>query len=169
MWDKLGRLSWFWQFLSEGLSSFNPKRFYDSHTWSRSLYESRTSFCTVLISRKFWILVYVFEWLYVTQRLTTTFSINPLIHLYVPFFVLFHLTQMRLSQYTHLLMYLYLEALTSIKDWLIYSGGTDRPGERCYNFFYLKWSYSDGYLSYLDPWLLLSQPFSFGFISFFWC
>ena len=30
------------------------------------------------------------------------------------------------------------------KDWLTYSGGTDRPGELCYNFFYLKWPYSDG-------------------------
>ena len=32
------------------------------------------------------------------------------------------------------------------KDWLTYSGGTDRPGELCYNFSvlsYLKWSYSD--------------------------
>ena len=58
---------------------------------------------------------------------------------------------MKFSQYTHLVMYLYLEALTSIKDWVIYSGGTDRPGELCYNFFYPKWSYSDGYLSYLDP------------------
>ena len=24
------------------------------------------------------------------------------------------------------------------EDWLTYSGGTDRPGELCYNFFYLK-------------------------------
>ena len=23
-------------------------------------------------------------------------------------------------------------------NWLTYSGGTDRPGELCYNFFYLK-------------------------------
>ena len=30
------------------------------------------------------------------------------------------------------------------KDWLTYSGGTDWPGELCYNFFYLKWPYSDG-------------------------
>ena len=32
------------------------------------------------------------------------------------------------------------------KDWLTYSGGTDRPGELCYNFSvlsYLKWNYSD--------------------------
>ena len=29
------------------------------------------------------------------------------------------------------------------KDWLTYSGGTDRPGEPVIIFF-LKWSYSDG-------------------------
>ena len=30
------------------------------------------------------------------------------------------------------------------KDWLTYSGGTDRSGELCYNFFYLRWPYFDG-------------------------
>ena len=47
MWDKLGWLNWFWQFLFERLSSFNPKRFCYSYAWSW-----RTSFCTGLISRK---------------------------------------------------------------------------------------------------------------------
>ena len=42
------------------------------------------------------------------------------------------------------------------KDWLTYSGGTDWPGELCYNFFYLKWPYSDGSLSYSDPRLWFS-------------
>ena len=41
---------------------------------------------------------------------------------------------MRFSRSTHLLMFLYLETLTSHKDWLTYSGGTDQPGELCYNF-----------------------------------
>ena len=36
----------------ERLSSFNPKGFYYSYAWSRSLYEGRTSFCTGLIFRK---------------------------------------------------------------------------------------------------------------------
>ena len=57
------------------------------------------------------------------------------------------------------------------KDWLTHSGGTDRHGQLCYNdsvrLCYLKWPYSDGYLSYLETWLWLSQPSSsFGFISF---
>ena len=34
MWDKLGWLSWFGQFLCDGLSSFNPKRFYYSYALS---------------------------------------------------------------------------------------------------------------------------------------
>ena len=34
------------------------------------------------------------------------------------------------------------------KDWLNYSGGTDRAGELCNN---LKQLYSDSYVSYSDP------------------
>ena len=49
---KPGWLSWFWQFLSERLSSFNPKGFYYSYAWSCSLCQGRTSFCTGFISRK---------------------------------------------------------------------------------------------------------------------
>ena len=30
-------------------------------------------------------------------------------------------------------------------------------------------TYSNGYISYSDPWLWLSQPCSFRFASFFWC
>ena len=52
MWDKLGWLNWFWQFLCERLSSFNPKGFQYSYAWSQTLYERRTSFCMRFISRK---------------------------------------------------------------------------------------------------------------------
>ena len=52
------------------------------------------------------------------------------------------------------------------KDWLIYSGGTNRPSELCYN---LKSPYTDGWLSYSDLWLWLLQSYSCGFIFFFWC
>ena len=36
MWDRLGWLNCFWQFLCEGLSSFNSKRFYYLYAWSCS-------------------------------------------------------------------------------------------------------------------------------------
>ena len=39
-------------FFVRRLSSFNPKGFYYSYAWSRSLYEGRNSFWTGLISRK---------------------------------------------------------------------------------------------------------------------
>ena len=66
----------------------------------------------------------------------TSFSSIDLLCCYVWFLILFHLTQMRFSQLTHLLMCLSLETIINIyhKDWLTYSGGTDRPGELCYNF-----------------------------------
>ena len=40
---------------------------------------------------------------------------------------------MKFSQSTHLLMCLSLSNV-HYKDWQTYSGGTDRPGELCYNF-----------------------------------
>ena len=52
MWDKSGWFSWFWQFLCEGLSSFNLKGFYHWYAWSPSLCERRTSFSMGRISRK---------------------------------------------------------------------------------------------------------------------
>ena len=52
MWNKFGWLSWFCQFICDGLSSFDPKGFYYSYAWSCSLCEVRTSFCMGLISRK---------------------------------------------------------------------------------------------------------------------
>ena len=51
--DKPEWLNWFWQFLCEGFSSFDPKGFCYSFAWSCSLCEGRTSICTGLISRKF--------------------------------------------------------------------------------------------------------------------
>ena len=51
-WGKRGWLNWFWQFLCEGLSSFNLKRFYHSFAWFCILCERRTSFCMWHIWRK---------------------------------------------------------------------------------------------------------------------
>ena len=59
VWDKHGWLNWFWEFLCEELSSFNPNIFCYSYAWYCSLCERRTSFCMELISWKlcgFWIM-----------------------------------------------------------------------------------------------------------------
>ena len=55
----------------------------------------------------------VFDWLYFTQCLTSFSSMDHLL-LCAQFLILFHQTQMRFSQLTHLLMLLFLEVLTSI-------------------------------------------------------
>ena len=57
-----GWLNWFWQFLCEELSSFNPKGFYYSYAWSRSLCKGRTSFYT-------WLSYYVSSDTYLCFRL----------------------------------------------------------------------------------------------------
>ena len=44
MWDKFWWLNWFWQFLCEGLPSFNPKGICHSHTWFCILWERGASF-----------------------------------------------------------------------------------------------------------------------------
>ena len=49
MWDKLGWLSWFWQFLSDGLSSFNLKWLCYSYASSCSLCQRRNFFSAVCI------------------------------------------------------------------------------------------------------------------------
>ena len=79
MWDKLGWLNWFWQFLCDGLSSLNPKGFYYSYAWFYSLCEWRTSFCTELISRKPWGFLLMFSTGHSMQKIWTLTSIdNPL-------------------------------------------------------------------------------------------
>ena len=99
MWDKVGWLNRFRQFLCGSLSSFNPMGFYYSYAWSCSLLE--------LISRK------LSGFLLMFSTGFTSLSVLLLFPLSITFFV-FNVHH---------------------KDWLTYSGGTDRPGELCYNFY----------------------------------
>ena len=89
IWDKPGWLNSFWQFLCEGLSSLNLKRFYYSYAWCRSLCERSTSFCMALTSRKFCTFLLIF---YFIQCLTSFYSNSDLLCLYAQFLILFHLT-----------------------------------------------------------------------------
>ena len=90
MWDKLGWLSWFWQFLCERWSSFNPRGFHYSYAWLGTLYERRTSFCMRLVSRKFCRYL-CFQLALLHSESYFFFSIGHLLHLCAWFFILFHL------------------------------------------------------------------------------
>ena len=104
------------QFLCEGLPSFNPKGFYYSYAWCRSLCEERISFWTGFIFRKLCRFLLVFDWRYFNQCLTCFSSINHLLRLYARFFILFNLMKMRFSRSTHLLMCLSLETNAHHRD-----------------------------------------------------
>ena len=133
MWDKVGWLKWFWQFLPERLSSFNPKGFCYSYSWSCSLCEGRTSSCTGLTSRKLCRFLFMF-W--------TGFTSFHVLLLLI-FFCLYAVFDAILSSIAEGLS-ISLPANVLVfghfnvhhKDWLTYPGGTDRPGELCYN---LSW------------------------------
>ena len=78
LWDKLEWLNLFWQFLCEGLYSFNPNGFYYSSIcmvlqlmWKKDVFLHGT-----YLQKTFQILTYVFNWIYFTQCLTSFFSIN---------------------------------------------------------------------------------------------
>ena len=71
-------------FSVRGLSSFNPKGFYYSYAWSRSLCEGRTSFCTGLISRK------LCRFLFMFSTSFTSLSVLLLFPLSITFFSFVH-------------------------------------------------------------------------------
>ena len=73
-----------WQFLCERLSSFNPKRFYNSYAWSCSLCERRTSSCMGLILRK------LCRFLLMFLTGFTSLSVLLLFPLSIIFFVIMH-------------------------------------------------------------------------------
>ena len=144
VWDKLGWLNWFWQFLCKGLSSFNLKGFYYSYAWSLSLCERRTSFCTRRISRKLCrfllifltgfsslsVLLFFLYWSPSSSSFTVFESISSNIN-----------EVLSINQSAN--MFVFGDFNVHNKDWLVYSGGTDIPGESLLQFFYLKWPYSD--------------------------
>ena len=77
------------------------------------------------------ILTYVFEWLYFTQCFASFSSIDHLLRLCAQFLILFHLTQIFLIN-TSANIFVFGDFNVHHKDWLTYSGRTDRPGELCY-------------------------------------
>ena len=77
------------------------------------------------------ILTYVCDWLYFNQCLTSFSSIVRL-RIYLRFLI--HLTDEPLSINLSANVFIFEDFNVHHKDWLIFSGGTDRPGELCYNF-----------------------------------
>ena len=135
MLDKLGWLNWFWQFLCDRLFSFNSKGVNYSYAWpcSLSMKERLPSAWDLSLENStdsylcFWLVflhsVSYFFFHYqspssslcmvfdsISSNIDEVLSINPSANVFVfGYFIVHH------------------------KDWLTYSGGTDKPGELCCN------------------------------------
>ena len=86
-----------------------------TYAWSCSWCEGGTSFCMGLIFKQFWGFSFmIFDWLYLIKYLSSFFSVDHHLCLCTWLLMPLHLTKMRFSQPTHLLVYLYLETSTSL-------------------------------------------------------
>ena len=144
MCDMLGWLSWFWQFLCEGLSSFNMKGFYYSYAWSCSSCKRRTSFAWDL-SQKNSADSYLCFWPALLHSVSYFFFLcrSPSSFLYTVFDSISSNIDKSLSINPSSNVFVFGDFNVHHKDWLIYSGGIDRLGELWYTVFYLKRPYSD--------------------------
>ena len=135
MWDKLGWLNWFWQFLCGELSSFYPRGFCYSyaymHIWFYRFCKRVTCFCTRLIFRKHLELLFMFS---------TGFIQFLLFYLPVTFFVdsfdaISINMQEILSVNPSANVVVFGDFNVHHKHWMTYSGRTDWPSKSCHNFF----------------------------------
>ena len=99
-----------------------------------SLCEGRTSFCTGLISRKLCGFVFMFSTGFTSLCLTSFSSINHLLCLYAVFDAISSNLDEVLSINLSAIVFVFGDFIIHHKDWLTYSGGTNRTGKIYYNF-----------------------------------
>ena len=152
-----------------GKPSFNLKRSYYSYAWSHNLCEGRTSFYMGLTFRKLCRSLLMFS--------TGFTSLSALLFLYRSLssflcMVVDSVSSNNIKEVfsVNLSANVFVSGDFNVhhKDWLTYSGGTDRPGKFCYNFSirnelprvvnFPTWSHT-----------VALTICSVGFISFFWC
>ena len=156
-----GQLNWFRQFLCERLSPFNPKGIYYSCMVLQFMWR-KDFLLQELISRKLcrFLQMFLTGFSSVSILLLFPLLITAFLFLLDFLFISSNIDEVLLiSQSVN--MFVFGDLNVHHKDWLTYSGGTDRPGELCYisQMTLLRWS----------TLLLRSQTVTliFGFISFF--
>ena len=98
-----------------------------------ALWETNQILHGTYVSKTLQIFNYVFDWLYLTQCLTSFPSIDHVLRLCAWFLILFHLIR-ELSIEPSTYVGFFWDLNMHHKDWLTYSDGADWPGELCYNF-----------------------------------
>ena len=132
------RLTWMtqlWQILCERLSSFNLKRFWYSYAWSRSLCEARTSLCMGTYLQKTLQILTCFRFALLHS---VSYFFFPYRSLFLSLWTIFDSISSNIDEVLSInpstIVFVFRDFNVHHKDWLTYSGGTDRPGELWYNF-----------------------------------
>ena len=154
-------------FSVRGLSYFNAKRFYYSYASSCSLWKKDFLLHGTYLLKTLQILTYVFDW--VTTQWLTFFSIDYRLCLYASFFILFDPTDEVLTINPSAHAFVFGDFNIHHKDWLNYSGGTDRIGGLCHNFSILDdLTQTDSHGPALLDLVLLTLVFVLQWLSFHW-
>ena len=106
----------------------------DSSTHMQFLCEGRSSFCTGLISRKLCRFLLMFATCFTSLSVLLLFPRSPSSSLCTVFDSISSNIDEVLSINPSANVLVFGDFNIHHKDWLTYSGGTDRPGELCYNF-----------------------------------
>ena len=132
MWDKLGWLNWFWQFLCEGFCPLIPKdcvtHMHDlavylkkGQPFAQDLSLNNSGFTSL-------------DWLYFTQCLTSFSYHLPSLTLCTVFDAIWSNIDDVLLIDPSANVFVFGDFNIHCRVWLTYSGGTDRPGELYYSF-----------------------------------
>ena len=111
-----------------------PEKIWYSYAWSRSLREGRSSFCSELISRKLCRFLLIFSTCFTSLSVLLLFPLSMTSLCTVLDSFSSNIDEV-LSINPSANVFVFGDFNIHHKDWLTYSGGTDRPGELCYNFF----------------------------------
>ena len=105
------------------------------HAWSHNLERKDFLLQRTYLQKTLQIFTYVFDWLQFTQLSYFFFLYrSPLSSLCIVFYSVSSNLDDVLLINPSADVFVFRDFNIHLKDWLTYSGGTDRPGELCYNF-----------------------------------
>ena len=137
--DKHVILNWFWEFLCDGLSSFNPKWFYcTTHMHGLVVYVKEGLPFAQDLSLENFADSYIYFWLTLLHSLSYFFFLyqSPSLSLCMVFDSVSSNIDSISSNINEVFLinpsanvFVFGDFNIHLKDWLTYSSGTDRPGE----------------------------------------
>ena len=132
MWNKLGLLNWFWQFFCDGFYHSLIRKDSITHIHGPAVYVKGRECFMLYLQKIVWIFTYGISWLYFTQCL----SFSSADHLFLC--TVFDSNSSNIDEILSIkpsaVAFVFRDLNVHHKNWLTYSGGTNKPGEFHYNF-----------------------------------